>query len=166
MLVLPCLCSLFGFDINWKSSYLGASLLLSFHSMYQLCMLCIAVSHFMYLVLHFGRNSMHRVSFRLVSGLFCPSFCYWFLHVCISYSMSLPCLIWVAFRCLRVGPQFACTRARISSCLVFIWWPPMWVWLRLSHVGVSPLLHCVCHFIRSIVYARLCITSCSVYAIP
>ena len=166
MLVLPCLCSLFGFVINWKSSYFGASLLLSFLSLYQLCMLCIAVSHFMYLVLHFGRSSMHRVSFRLISGLFSPSFCYWFLHICISYSMSLPRLIRVAFRCLRGGSRFACPRARISRCLVFIWWPPMWVWLRLSHVGESPLLHCVCHFIHSIVYARLCITSYSVYAIP
>ena len=45
--------------------------------------------------------------------------------------------------------------ARIPSCLIFISWPLMWVWLRSTHVGVSPLCIVYAISLHSIAYARL-----------
>ena len=121
-------------------------------------MLCIAVSHSMCLVSNFGAHSMHRVPSFHVSGLFCIIFQRWKSLVCLSCSM--PCHALVEWHsCLRFGPRFACTCARISSVSFFISWHLMWVWLRSTHVGVSPL--CIVYAIsfHSIVYARLYISA-------
>ena len=147
-------------------------------------MLCIAISHSMRLVSGFGSYFMHRVPCFHVLGLFCIIFQCWNLHVCIPYSM--PCHVLLEWHlCLRVGPRFACMCARISSVSFFILWPLMWVWLRSTHVGVSPLcieyaisfysiayawlyvralrmpcyiVHCVCHLIA------LCMLGCILVA--
>ena len=147
MPLLPYLCLLFGLDLYWKNAYFGAALLLSFHFVYQLCMLCIAVVHSMCLILHFGRDSMHWVCFRLISRLFSPHF---------SAEIPLACLhiIFHAIALHMPLPRFPCPCAHISRHFIFIHRPLMWVWLRLSHVSISPccilyailaILHCVCH---------------------
>ena len=137
----------------------------------------------MRLVSSFGSHFMHRVPCFHVSGLFCIIFWYWNLHVCIS--CFIPCHALLEWHlCLRVGPRFTCMCARISSVSFFISWLLMWVWLRSTHVGVSPLCieyaisfysiayallyRALCMPSHSIVHARLyinCIHACHAYCI-
>ena len=117
----------------------------------------------------FRGHSMHRVPCFHVSGSFWITFQCWNLHVCMPYSM--PCHVLLEWHlCLRIGPRFACMCARISSVSFFILWPLMWVWLRSTHVSVSPL--CIVYAIsfHSIAYARLyvsalCMPCCLVHRV-
>ena len=105
----------------------------------MLCIFSMAIGHFGWLMLYFGTFPCISCHFASIRDCFPPYFVAEIPLACLHIIFHVICIAYAP-------PRFACPCARISRHYIFIRRHLMWVWLRLTHVSISPycILYVIC----------------------